>query len=36
MLNVLYKKFLNESFDECLNNVNSFVKSYCMLDSKLV
>jgi hypothetical protein len=35
-LSVLYKVFLNESFDEYLSNVNSFVKSYCMLDSKLV
>jgi hypothetical protein len=36
MLSILYKMFLNESFGECLSNVNSFVKSYCMLDSKLV
>jgi hypothetical protein len=36
MLSVLYKMFLNESFGECLNNINSFVKNYCMLDSKLV
>jgi hypothetical protein len=28
--------FLNESFGEYLSNVNSFVKTYCMLDSKLV
>jgi hypothetical protein len=35
-LSVLYKMFLNECFGECLSNVNSFVKSYCMLDSKLV
>jgi hypothetical protein len=36
MLSILYKVFLNENFDECLSNVNSFVKSYCMFDSKLV
>jgi hypothetical protein len=28
--------FLNERFGECLNNVNSFVMSYCMLDFKLI
>jgi hypothetical protein len=33
---VLYKMFLNENFGECLSNINSFVKSYYMLDSKLV
>jgi hypothetical protein len=36
MHSVLYKVFLNESFGECLSNINSFEKSYCMLDSKLV
>jgi hypothetical protein len=35
-LNILYKMFLNKNFGECLSNVNSFVKSYCMFDSKLV
>jgi hypothetical protein len=35
-LSVLYKMFLNESFGECLSNVNNFVKSYCMFDSKLI
>jgi hypothetical protein len=35
-LSVLYKVFLNESFSECLSNINNFVMSYCMLDSKLV
>jgi hypothetical protein len=34
--NVLYKVFFNESFGECLSNVISFVKNYCMFDSKLV
>jgi hypothetical protein len=36
MHSVVYKVFLNENFDECLNNVNNFVKSYYMLNSKLV
>ena len=33
---VLYKEFLNESFGECLNCVNSFVESYFLFESKLV
>jgi hypothetical protein len=33
---VLYKVFLNESFVEHLNYVNSFVKSYCVPYFKLV
>jgi hypothetical protein len=32
MFSVLYKMFLNEIFGECLSNVNSFIKSYYMLD----
>jgi hypothetical protein len=28
--------FLNESFCEYLSGVNSFVKNYCMFNSKLV
>ena len=36
MLSVLYKKNFNKKFGECLSNVNSFVKSYYILDSKLV
>ena len=32
----MYKEFLNESFGECLNCINSFFKSYCLLESKLV
>ena len=33
---VLYKVFLNESFDECLTCINSFVNSYFVTNSKLV
>jgi hypothetical protein len=33
---ILYKVYLNKSFNECLSYVNSFVKSYCVLNSKLV
>jgi hypothetical protein len=36
MHNVLYKVFLNESFNKCLSYVNNFIKSYCVLNSKLV
>ena len=36
MHSVLYKVFLNESFGECLNYVNSFVKSYYVFNPKLV
>jgi hypothetical protein len=36
MHNVLYKVFFNESFGECLSYVNSFVRSYCVLNYKLV
>jgi hypothetical protein len=33
---VLYIVFFNESFGEYLSYVNSFVKSHCVLESKLV
>jgi hypothetical protein len=33
---ILYKIFLNESFDKSLSYVNSFVNSYCVLNSKLI
>jgi hypothetical protein len=36
MHSVLYKVFLNESFGEYLSYINSFVKSYCVLNSKLL
>jgi hypothetical protein len=36
MHSVLYKVFLNESFGQCLSHVNNFVKSYCVLNSKLI
>jgi hypothetical protein len=32
----LYIVFFNESFGEYLSYVNSFVKSHCVLESKLV
>ena len=35
MHSILKKVFLNESFGEYLNFVNSFVKSYCILNLKL-
>jgi hypothetical protein len=34
--NVFYIVFFNENFGEYLSYVNSFIKSHCMLDSKLV
>ena len=33
---VLDRVFLNESFDECLRCIISFVKSHCVSNSKLV
>ena len=36
MHSVLYIVILNESFGEYLSNVNSFIKSSYILDSKLV
>jgi hypothetical protein len=33
---ILYIVFFNESFGEYLRYINSFVKSHCVLDSKLV
>jgi hypothetical protein len=36
MHSVLYKVFLNESFGECLNYVNNFVKSCCVFNYKLI
>ena len=36
MHSVLYKVFLNKSFGKCLSYVNSFVKSYCVFNSKLL
>jgi hypothetical protein len=33
---ILYIVFFNESFGEYLSYVNSFVKSHCVLESKLV
>jgi hypothetical protein len=33
---VLYIVFFNESFGEYLNYINNFVKSHCVLESKLV
>ena len=36
MHSIVYKMFLNESFDEYLSYLDNFVKSYCMFNSKLV
>jgi hypothetical protein len=36
MHSVLYIVFFNESFDEYLSYINSFIKNHYVLDSKLV
>jgi hypothetical protein len=36
MHSVLYIVFFNKSFGEYLSYVNSFIKSHCVLESKLV